>query len=107
MINPDYIPSVNDPLNGASIELIADAFKRRRKNFPDEPNEMTLALILLHIGSRFTPLECANKEWRGFKKDLSVLYSINPEKNWPACPNGHALSQGQGIVLGWVLEPKE
>jgi hypothetical protein len=100
MINPNYIPSVNDPLNGPGIEMVIDAVKKRRVNFPDEPIEMTLALILLNIGARFTPLECSGKEWRGFKKDLFLGGGTL------TCPNGHEIEKGQGITLGWVLEPE-
>lgn len=96
-----YVPQPGQSLSGPGIEIVIQAVKRRRENFPDEPLEMTLSLILMHIGARFDPLRCEGKEWRGFKKD------IKPGLGPPTCPNGHAIIKDQGITLGWVLNQED
>lgn len=92
-----FTPQLGGQLDGQGIELILQAVKTRQENFPDEPLEMTLSLILLHIGARFDPLRCEGKEWRGLKKD------ILPGIGEPTCPNGHALVKERGLTIGWVI----
>lgn len=85
------------PLSMSDLEMITDAIKKRRENFPEEPKEMTWALVLMNIGDRFTPVECMNGEWRGVKKD------VPKGEDEPKCPNGHVLIQGKGgLTIGWV-----
>lgn len=95
----EYLAKLGNPLEGPGVVMIVEAIKRRQTNFPDEPLEMTVALILMNIGDRFTPLRCENKEWRGLKKDLVVA-----EDTDPTCPNGHDIIKERGLTLGWVID---
>lgn len=91
-------------LSFEDIEMIVEAIERRRKNFPDEPKEMSIGLILANIGDRFTPVACVNGEWRGVKKDIPKGEGV------PTCPNGHVMTQEPGgLTLGWVsvIDPEE
>lgn len=92
----DYIPLLGDHLKTEDIEMIVDAIDTRAANFPDEPKELTLALVLTNIGNRFTPLKCVGGEWTGLIKD------IPRSQDSPTCPDGHALIKGEGIKLGWL-----
>jgi hypothetical protein len=101
MINSDFRPQVGDTLDGDGVVMIADAIMRRRQNFPNEEMQMTIALVFLNIGSRFTPLECVGPEkWTGIKSDLPPS-----QEGPPVCPNGHTLEKGKPPVLGWVAFP--
>lgn len=94
----DFIPKLGHRLEGPGIEMIVEAVKRRQSNFPDEPFEITMALILMNIGDRFTPIRCEGREWRGYKKD------ILPGEGDPTCPNGHPLIKERGLRLGWIMD---
>lgn len=95
----DFVPKVGDPIEGESVVMITEAVIRRQKNFPDEPLEQTLPLILLNIGRRFDPLRCENGEWKGYKKDVKMVPGEDP-----TCPNGHGLIKKHGVTLGWVID---
>lgn len=92
------IPKPGDYLNTADVEMIVEAIEQRQKNFPEEPAIMTLTLVMLNIGNRFTELTCIEQEWTGLKADLP---KIDGE---PRCPNGHPLSKGPSLKLMWVPE---
>lgn len=97
-LDPDYVPRLGETINGPSVPMIVEAVKKRQANFPDEPLEMTLPLILMNIGKRFQPLRCEGKEWKGIRRD------IPPGTGEPTCPNGHAIVKERGITLGWVMD---
>ena len=94
--NDVYIPQAGETLEGPGLELILNAVERRQKNFPDEPLKVTLALILMNIGDRFTPLRCTEGEWKGYKWDISS------SNDGLTCPNGHSIEKERTIALGWV-----
>jgi hypothetical protein len=75
---------------------IIEAFERRHKNFPLETWDMTIMLVLLNIGDRYAEVVCINGEWTGIKKDIPKGIDL------PRCPNGHILTQGSGLTLGWI-----
>jgi hypothetical protein len=91
-------PKAGDKLSMEDVEQIAGAIKTRRENFPDEPFEMTVALVLYNIGDRYSPVECIEQEWTGVKQDIPRGEGV------PKCPNGHVLTQGLGLKLGWYQE---
>lgn len=82
------------------IGEIIDAMETRSKNFPGEPFDMTLMLVLLNIGDRYTPVTCTEGEWVGKKEEVPHC----KEGDIPKCPNGHALHQGERVTLGWMVE---
>lgn len=92
------VPKVGDALNIDDLEMIIEAVEQRQRNFPDEPSEMTLALVFFNIGDRFAPVTCINGEWSGLKKDIP---KGNPQ-SIPKCPNNHVLTMGPGLRLGWI-----
>lgn len=92
------IPQAGEPLNMKTLDMIIEAVETRHQNFPEEPGAMTLGLVLANIGDRFTPVACINGEWEGIKRDIPKNPGI------PKCPNGHVMTQGRGLVLGWMLE---
>jgi hypothetical protein len=92
----DRVPKAGEAINREDLEMLTEAFATRQKNFPDEPAVITLSLILMHIGERFAPLTCIEQEWTGYKWD------IPKSEDQPKCPNGHDLTAGPGLVLGWM-----
>lgn len=89
---------VGKPIDMDDVQMILDAVEQRKKNFPEEPSDMTMYLVLLNIGERFRQVTCTEGEWTGQKKDLKPI-----EKQVPMCPNGHPLFQAEETVkLGWV-----
>ena len=99
---PDqFMPKLGHKLEGAGMDMVIQAFLKRRENYPDEDISLTLGLILSAIGTRFDPLRCVEKEWRGYKKD------IPPGTTNPTCPNGHDLIAERGVTLGWVMNTKD
>lgn len=90
-------PKVGSRLNMADVEQIGGAIKTRQENFPDEPLEMTVALVLLNIGDRYAPVTCIGGEWDGLKQDIPKGDGVSV----PKCPNGHVMTQGLGLQLGW------
>lgn len=97
--NDVYVPVAGDPLGFEDLELISSAVLRRQENFPDEPIGMTVALVLANIGDRFALVKCINGEWEGVKANLT------PTGKVPKCPNGHVMTQGEGLRLGWLAPP--
>lgn len=90
-------PEAGKTLTMADVEQIGGAIKKRQENFPDEPLEMTVALVLLNIGDRYAPVICLEEEWQGLKQDIPKGDGVGV----PKCPNGHVLTQGAGLSLGW------
>jgi hypothetical protein len=90
------MPREGDPISLKDIEEIIDGIRRRKENFPDEPAHMSIIFVLMGIGRRYTPVSCANGEWNGHIWDLPA------EEGIPVCPNGHVLTEGEGVTLGWV-----
>lgn len=78
--------------------MILQAVNQRNKNFPDEPGAVTIALVLMNIGRRFTKVRCIEREWSG------ILQDIPKGEGVPKCPNGHALFEQRGLELGWIDE---
>lgn len=91
------IPKAGDKFKMTDVEQIAGAIKTRQINFPDEPIELTAALVLLNIGDRYAAVSCINGEWNSLKQDIPKGDGVSI----PKCPNGHVLTQGSGLVLGW------
>lgn len=100
------IPKAGDRVNIHDLEEIWEAIEQRQKNFKDEPREISFAVVFFNIGDRYAPVSCVNGEWEGLKKDL-----VKPEKgkdlpdsasDLPRCPNGHVLTQGVGLQIGWM-----
>ena len=99
LVPADYIPKLGHQLEGPGIRMIVEAVQARQQNFPEEKIDETIPIILLNIGSRYVPLRCEGKEWKGYKKD--IVLGDGP----PTCPNGHAIIKEKGMVLGWVNDP--
>jgi hypothetical protein len=90
------VPKPGDILTSDDFNMIMEAVKTRRENFPEEPAGMSMALVFFNIGDRFAKLECREQEWTGYKSDI-------PETDGdPKCPNGHELMQGPPLKLGWL-----
>ena len=89
-------PAPGKELTIGDVQTILDAIQRRQANFPDEPFEMCLALILLNIGDRYAKVHCIAGEWHGQKKDIPRGEGV------PLCPQGHPLTQDPGLKLGWM-----
>lgn len=92
----DHIPKAGDFLTIVDVEHIVEAIVTRQEKFPGEPVGVTIALILMNIGDRYSPVECIEQEWTGYKKDLERGEGV------PKCPNGHVLTQGPGLKIGWL-----
>lgn len=93
------VPEAGDFLSTEDVEMIFEAVRVRQTNF-DEPAGLSILVVMLNIGDRFAPVECIEQEWQGLKKDIPV-----PEDGGiPKCPNGHALTQGPGLRLGWLRD---
>lgn len=90
------IPKVGDPFVMEDLEIVLSAIEKRQANFPDEPAAFSMVMIMMNIGDRYAPVTCINGEWSGFKQDLQGGEGI------PKCPNGHVLTQGKGLRLGWI-----
>lgn len=90
------IPQAGQAVDFEDLEMISSAVLRRQENFPNEPLAMTIGLVLANIGDRFAPVECINGEWKGFKVEIVATGDV------PTCPNGHVMTQGEGLKLGWV-----
>ena len=93
------IPKAGEALKMEDVTMIAEAVKARQMNFPDEPIELTVLLVLVNIGDRYSPVTCTSGEWEGIKTDVP---KGNDPNDLPVCPNGHALYQGAGLKLGWL-----
>lgn len=93
------MPKAGDALTVADFDMIMEAISKRRENFPDEPENMSVGLIFFNIGDRFAPVTCVAGEWEGLKQDIPPS---DPPGDIPKCPNGHVLTQGKGLMLGWV-----
>lgn len=89
---------IGKPLSIEDVEEILEALKRRAMNFPDEPQDMTLALVLMNIGNRRSKVSCNHGEWRGVLRDIPPT----PPGQVPTCPKGHPLIQHNRVSIGWV-----
>lgn len=94
----DYIPKAGDSITIKDVEEIVTAVVDRQQKFPGEPVGITIALVLMNIGDRYSPVECLEQEWTGIKKDVPKGEGV------PKCPNGHVLMQGPGLKLGWLAD---
>lgn len=94
----DRIPKAGEPVTAEDFDMILEAVGQRQQNFPQEPSSLTMAMIFFNIGDRFTPVTCIEEEWTGVKQDL------RHETGIPKCPNGHTLTEGPSLKLGWVNE---
>jgi hypothetical protein len=93
------ISRVGKPISEEDFDMIVEAITARHRNFPDEPANLTMAMVFTGIGKRFTPVECAEQEWAGTVQD------IPKGDGEPKCPNGHPLTLGKTITIGWVEIP--
>lgn len=91
-------PKAGEQISIEDFNMIWEAFQKRKVNFPEEPEAMTLGLILFNIGDRYTPVQCVNGEWVSIKSDIPKGEGI------PKCPNDHVLTEGKKLVLGWLQE---
>lgn len=98
MSDQKHIPQVGDPIGVRDVEEIVEAIVSRQQKFPGEPVGLTIALILMNIGDRYSPVECIEQEWTALKKDIPKGEGV------PKCPNGHVLTQGPGLKLGWLQD---
>lgn len=94
----DHIPKAGDFVGVPDVENIVEAIVIRQEKFPEEPVGVTIALILMNIGDRYSPVECIEQEWTALKKDVPNGEGV------PKCPNGHVLTQGPGLKLGWLSD---
>lgn len=73
---------------------IADAIATRLDRGEDV--HMAVMTVLFNIGDRFAPVWCIGGEWSGIKAELL------PSSGIPKCPNGHVLTEGLGMTLGFI-----
>ena len=93
------MPAAGRALSITDVEEILTAVKTRKANFPNEPEDITWALVLMNIGARYTSVACIEGEWIGKKRDIPKPADGRP----PSCPNGHPLIEAtNGITIGWV-----
>lgn len=92
----DRVPRIGEFIGTQDVEVIYEAVAQRRKNFPDEPEIISLTLVLMNIGDRYTPVECQEGEW------VDVKMNVPPFKDQPRCPNGHTLTKGLPLKLAWL-----
>lgn len=91
-----YIPKAGQGFGVRDFDMLIEAVRKRRENFPDEDPTMTMALVMFNIGDRFAPVTCIEGEWEALKMDLPKGDGV------PKCPNGHVCTQGFGLQLGWI-----
>lgn len=86
-------------LSPKDVEIIYKAIEERRKNFPGEPEVITLSLVLQNIGRRMMTLVCEEGEWTGHPTDIPAQGSEHP-----LCPNGHSImKEDEGLRLVWEV----
>lgn len=85
------------PLTVDECERLYQTLLTRRENFPEEDPHDSFMVVLLNAGDPYTPVICIGGEWEGLKGDLTVEFP-----DIPLCPNGHPLTEGFGIALGWA-----
>lgn len=90
------IPKAGDPFTQEDFDMVLEAVRQRQENFTSEPPVMSMALVMFNIGERFAPVTCIEGEWEGLK------YNIPKGDGIPKCPNGHVMTQGKGLQLGWI-----
>lgn len=93
-------PQPGFPLTIDECEIIYQSLEQRRENFPEEDPHDSFMVVLLNAGDKYTPVTCIGGEWTGLKGDLDLQDFEAP--NVPLCPNGHPLTEGFGIALGWA-----
>lgn len=94
---PD-IPEPGSELTQRDLQTIFQAVIDRQEKNPDEELTLTLALVLMNVGNRFSKVECIEQEWTGLIKDIPM-----PEQGEaPKCPNGHGIVRLNKLVLGWI-----
>lgn len=91
----DDIPKPGDPLRLRDVERILEALAVRQDK-AEETLPFSLGVVLFNLGDCFTPITCVNGEWSGVKDDIPKSGFI------PKCPNGHVMTEGKGVKLGWV-----
>ena len=98
------MPHAGKPLTIEDVEMVLAAVRKRKRNFPTEPDDITWLLILLNIGDRYTSVTCIEGEWIGVKHEIEV-----PEPGGiPKCPNGHPLTQASTkLTIGWIAMTDE
>ena len=89
-------PAIGSPMTAHHFNLILESLAFREERFPEESFQMRLGVVLLNFGDRYAEAWCVGGEWSGLKEDLPRTSGI------PKCPNGHVLTQGKGLRLGWV-----
>lgn len=91
-------PDPGTPLTTEQFEWIWEACRDRKRNFPSEPDIMTLGIVMMNIGDRFSKVFCTVCEWSGIKMDIPKR-----EDGVPNCPDGHPLMEtGERLRIGWV-----
>ncbi len=89
------IPKAGDGLKLRDLEMIVEALTERQSSC-QETLPFSMGIVLFNIGDRFTPVACVAGEWSGVKGDIPRAEGI------PKCPNGHVMTEGKGLKLGWV-----
>ncbi len=89
------IPKAGDALKVRDLDMILGALTERQDRC-QETWPFSMGVVLFNIGDRFTPVACVAGEWSGLKGDIPRSEGI------PKCPNGHVMTEGKGLKLGWV-----
>lgn len=92
----DRRPQSGEFINSSDTEMIYEAVKQRQTNFLGEPLVLSMSLVLMNIGNRFTPVECLEQEWNG------LIIDVEKTDGDPKCPNGHTLRKGAPLKLAWL-----
>lgn len=91
------MPQAGKHLTIEDVEMLLAAVRKRKENFPTEPEDITWLLVLLNVGDRYTSVTCIEGEWVGKK------HEIPKTEGFPKCPNGHPLTQSSSrLSVGWV-----
>lgn len=74
-------------LDISDITKITEAVKARQENFSEDLT-MSIGVVLMNYGDRYTDVKCVKGEWEGKKINLLVK-----RDGVPKCPNGHVLME--------------
>lgn len=90
------------PLTGEEYEVIYTELETRMTEHPEEGLHQSLIFVLSNAGDRYTPLTCAGGEWEGRKQDIPPY----TPPAYPVCPNGHLVTAGFGLAIGWAHDTR-
>lgn len=99
------VPSAGDTFTEKDLEKVFELVRARQANFPSEPSVISFSFVLFNMGDAYTPVVCDDEDhlWA----DVKLNVTNRDEDGKPLCPDGHRLTAGNSITLGWVEENPE